>query len=92
MRPPVGKSAYRLLIVTGSTKTTGLRFPTNTHERERERQMRRFKSEAQMQGFLAVDAAVHNSFRLARHRLKAIHHRLLREQAFATWNTATGVR
>ena len=54
--------------------------------------MRRFKSEAQMQGFLAVDATVHNSFRLARHRLKAIHHRLLREQAFATWNTATGVR
>ena len=39
--------------------------------------MLRFKSEAQVQRFLAVHAAIHNSFRLARHGLKAIHHRLL---------------
>ena len=53
--------------------------------------MRRFKSAAQVQRFLAVHAATHNSFRLARHRLKAIHHRLLREQAYSTWKAATGV-
>ena len=54
--------------------------------------MRRFKSAAQVQRLLAVHAAIPNSFRLARHRLKAVHHRLLLERAFAAWKTATGVR
>lgn len=61
------------------------------HITERERQMRRFKSAAQAQRGLAVHAATHHTFRLVRHRLKAIHHRLLRERAFTTWKTATGV-
>ena len=65
---------------------------SHQHSTERERQMRRFKSAAQVQQFLAVHGAVHTSCRLARHRLKAIHHRLLREQAFTTWKTATAVR
>ena len=64
---------------------------SHPHTREQERQTRRIKSVAQVQRFLAVHAATHNSFRLARHRLKAIHHRLLRERAFTTWKIATGV-
>ena len=64
---------------------------SHQHTRERERQTRHFKSEAQMQRFLAVHAAIQNSFRVARHRLKAIHHRLWREQAFTTWMSATCV-
>ena len=39
--------------------------------RQQERQMRRFKSPAQAQRFLAVHAAVHNLFRYGRHLLRA---------------------
>ena len=57
--------------------------------RQRERQMRRFKSPAQTQRFLSVHGLVLNLFRLARHRLKAAHHRMLRERSFATWSAVT---
>lgn len=62
---------------------------SHQHTREQERQMRRFKSAAQAQRFLSVHGAIHNLFRVARHHLKAIHHRLLRERAFTDWKTAT---
>ena len=45
--------------------------------RQRERQMRRFKSPRQAQLFVSVPGAVLNRFRLATHRLKAVHHRLV---------------
>lgn len=64
---------------------------SHQHTRERERQMRRFKSEAQVQRFLAVHSAVQNLFRVARHRLRSIHQRRLRRQAFATWEAVTGM-
>jgi putative transposase len=57
--------------------------------RQRERQMRRFKSPAQTQRFLSVHGLVLNLFRLARHRLKSAHHRMLRDRSFATWNSVT---
>ena len=57
--------------------------------RQRERQMRRFKSPAQAQQFLSVHGLVLNLFRLARHRLKSAHHRMLRERSFATWTAVT---
>jgi putative transposase len=57
--------------------------------RQRERQMRRFKSPAQTQRFLSVHGLVLNLFRLARHRLKSAHHRMLRERSFATWSAVT---
>ena len=57
--------------------------------RQRERQMRRFKSPRQSQLFLSVHGVVLNLFRLARHRLKAVHHRMLRAQSFATWEAIT---
>ena len=57
--------------------------------RQRERQMRRFKSPRQAQLFLSVHGVVLNLFRLSRHRLKAVHHRMLRSRSFATWEAIT---
>ena len=62
---------------------------SHQHTRGRERQMRQFKSEAQVQRFLSVHSPVQNLFRVARHRLKAIHYRRLRRRAFATWEAVT---
>jgi putative transposase len=62
---------------------------SHQHTREQERQMRRFKSAAQVQRFLSVHGAIHNLFRVARHHLKAVHHRLLRHRAFIDWKAAT---
>ena len=57
--------------------------------RQRERQMRRFKSPRQAQLFLSVHGVVLNLFRLSRHRLKAVHHRMLRARSLATWQAVT---
>ena len=57
--------------------------------RQRERQMRRFKSPRHLQLFLSVHGVVLNLFRLSRHRLKAVHHRMLRSRSFATWEAIT---
>jgi putative transposase len=57
--------------------------------RERERQMRRFKSAGQAQRFLSLHGVVQNLFRLGRHLLKATNHRLLRFRSFAIWQTVT---
>ncbi len=53
--------------------------------RQRERQMRKFKSAAQVQRFLSVHGVVRNLFSLGRHRLRASNYRLLRGRAFAAW-------
>ena len=57
--------------------------------RQRERQMRRFKSPDQAQRFLHVHGVIQNLFRLGRHRLKSVHHRMLRARSFATWEAVT---
>ena len=57
--------------------------------RQRERQMRRFKSAAHVQRFLSVHGLVQNLFRVGRHLLRSIHHRLLRRRAFQVWNAVT---
>ena len=57
--------------------------------RRRERHMRRFKSWAGAQRFLAVHGIVQNLFLFGRHLLPAAHHRLLRSRAFVAWNVAT---
>jgi putative transposase len=56
---------------------------------QRERQMRRFKSGAQAQRFLAVHAVVGNLFRVGRHLLRAVNHQMLRSRAFVEWNAVT---
>ena len=57
--------------------------------RQRERQMRRFKSAAQQQRFASVHGVVENLFRVGRHLLQSAHHRLLRTRAFVEWETVT---
>ena len=60
--------------------------------RQRERQMRRFKSATHAQRFLSVHGVVLHLFRVGRHLLRAAHHRLLRTRAFEVWREATCVR
>src|SRR3954447_26776227 len=57
--------------------------------RQRERQMRRFKSAGQAQRFLSLHDAVRNLFRVGRHLLRSSNHRLLRSRSFAVWQTVT---
>jgi len=57
--------------------------------RQRERQMRGFKSWAQAQRFLVVHGIIGNLFRVGRHLLRAANHRLLRSRAFVDWNAVT---
>ena len=57
--------------------------------RQRERQMRRFKSAAHAQRFLSVHGLVQNLFRVGRHLLRAVHHRWLRTRSFRVWDEVT---
>jgi len=57
--------------------------------RQRERQMRRFKSMEQAQRFLSVHGSINNLFRVGRHLLRAAHHRVFRARAFHVWNEVT---
>ena len=60
----------------------------NSHQvtRQRERQMRRFKSVQQTQRFLSVHGPINNLFRIGRHLLSAANYRLLRGRAFGVWS------
>ena len=62
-----------------------------SHEptRQRERQMRRFKSAGQAQRFLSVHGVVGNLFRLGRHLIRATHYREFRSRAFCEWQQVT---
>ena len=57
--------------------------------RQRERQMRRFKSAAHLQRFASVHGVVQNLFRVGRHLLKSVHHRRLRTRACVEWEPVT---
>jgi len=57
--------------------------------RQRESQMRRFKSPGQTQQFLSVHGVIVNFFRFSRHRMSARNYRWLRARAFKDWNAAT---
>ena len=59
--------------------------------RQRERQMRGFTSVAHAQRFLSVHGVVLNLFRVGRHLLRAVSHRLLRTRAFEVWREVTCV-
>ena len=71
------------------------RFANNRAEvshqptRQRERQMRRFKSSSHAQRFLSVHGAVQNLFRVGRHLVTSNNHRLLRSRSFAVWRNVT---
>ena len=57
--------------------------------RQRERQMRGFTSSAHAQWFLHVHGIIHNLFRVGRHRLRSVHHRMLRARSFTVWAEVT---
>ncbi len=82
-------------VVMPSVEHVTARYANNRCEashqptRQRERQMRRFKSASQAQQFLAVQGVILNLFRLGRHRLRAAHYRLLRTRSLMDWQVAT---
>jgi putative transposase len=51
--------------------------------------MQRFKSAGHAQRFLPIHGLVQNLFRVGRHMLQAVNHRLFREPAFGVWKTVT---
>ena len=55
--------------------------------RQREHQMRRFKSAAHMQP--SVHGVVQDLFRVGRHLLRAVHYRLLRRRSQGIWDEVT---
>lgn len=59
--------------------------------RQRERQMRRFKSAGQGQRFLSAHGPINNAFRCQRNRLTAEQYRHVRTQAFSIWSEVTQV-
>ena len=87
------KAAHRAVMPSVAHRTD--RYANNRAEvshqptRQRERQMRRFKSAAHAQRFLSVHGLVLNLFRVGRHLLRLAHHRLLRMRAFAEWDAVT---
>lgn len=60
--------------------------------RQQERQMRRFKSQAQAQRFLSCHGIVNNMFRLGRHLTSARNYRVFRDRAFNEWSQASCVQ
>ena len=56
--------------------------------RRRERKMQGFRSAGSAQRFLALHAAVANTFTTCRHLVSATTHRTLRSDAFAAWRQA----
>jgi len=78
-------------LVTHSTEQYENNRAEVSHEqtRQRERQMRRFKSAGQAQRFLTVYGVVGNLFRLGRHLTRAIHYREFRSRAFCEWQAVT---
>ena len=87
------RAAHRAVMPSVAHRTD--RYENNRAEvshqptRQRERQMRRFKSGAHAQRFLSVHGLVLNLFRVARHLLRSAHQRLLRMRAFAEWDAVT---
>ena len=77
--------------VTHSTKQYENNRAEVSHEptRQRERQMRRFKSAGQAQRFLTVHGEIGNLFRLGRHVIRATHYREFRSEAFSKWQQVT---
>jgi len=65
----------------------------NSHQptRQRERQMKGFKSAGQAQRFLSAHDGISNLFHLRRHQVPAAQYRAARTQAMQVWAEVTGV-
>ena len=60
--------------------------------RQRERQMRRFKSPGHAQRFLSAHGSINTLFRPRRHRMAASDYHAVRTRAFDTWRQVTCAR
>ena len=60
--------------------------------RRRERQMQRFKSSDQAQGFLSAHAFIYGHFHPRRHQMPAASYRTLRCEAFNVWHQETCIQ
>jgi putative transposase len=86
-------AAHREVMPSVFHETT--RYANNRAEvshqpaRQRERQMRTFKSAGQAQHFISVQGVVLNLFRAGRHLLRPANHRILRARAFGVWSQVT---
>ncbi len=65
----------------------------NSHQptRQRERQMKRFKSAGQAQRFLSAHDGINNLFLLRRHQVPAAQYRAARTQAMQVWAEVSDV-
>ena len=85
--------AHRAIMpmVTHDTRRYANNLAEVSHQptRQRERQMRGFKSPDQAQRFLHIHGVIQNLFRLSRHRIRAVHYRMLRERSFSVWAAVT---
>ena len=52
---------------------------------QQERQVRKFKSQGQVQRFLSCHAVANNLFRFGRHLTQVKHYRLFRDRSFSQW-------
>ncbi|KAA0593133.1 putative transposase [Azospirillum lipoferum] len=59
--------------------------------RQREQQMKRFKSSRQAQRFLSIHSRIHTHFQLRRHLISASEYRTARNCALAAWREVTGL-
>jgi putative transposase len=77
--------------VTHSTEQYENNRAEVSHEptRQRERQMRQFKSMGHARRFLTVYGVVGNLYRLGRHLTRAIHYREFPSRAFCEWQVVT---
>src|SRR3954468_7030360 len=66
----------------------------NSHQptRRRERQMKRFKSARQAQGFRSAHGQINNLFLLPRHLMPATDYRAERTRAFQAWHNVCGIK
>ena len=78
-------------LVTQDTRRYGNIRAEVSHQptRQRERQMRGFTSSAHAQRFLHVHGVIQNLFRVGRHLLRSVHHRMLRARSFTVWAEVT---
>ena len=78
-------------LVTHDTKRYANNRAKVSHQptRQRERQVRGFTSSDHAQCFLHVHGVIQNLFRVGRHLLRSVHHRMLRARSFAVWAAVT---
>lgn len=82
--PPIGYLSNRAVHEQRAEGRTA-------HQEARRSNASFHEAAAQVQRLLTVHPPTLIAFRLSRHRLKAIHHQLLRERACTTCKTSTGV-